>query len=45
MGPTSASLDVTWGFCVHMGVLVMSEYMGDGFSLFLSYLVLGLIFA
>ena len=45
MGPSSTKSDVAQGFCIHMSVLVRGKRTDDGISLFLSYLVLGLLFA
>lgn len=44
MGPSSNKSDVAQGFCMHMSVLVRGKRT-DGILLFLSCLVLGLLFA
>ena len=45
MGPSSPKSDVAQGFCMHMSGLVRDKCTGDGISLFLSCLFLGLLFS
>jgi len=44
MGPSSTKSDVAQGFCMCVSVLLRGKRTGDGISVFLSYLVLGLLF-
>lgn len=45
MVPSSIESDVGWGICRQMCVLLRDKQTGDGILLFLSYLILGLLFA
>lgn len=45
MGPSSTKSDVAQGICRHLNVLVRGKQIGDVILLFLSYLILGLLFA
>lgn len=45
MGPSSTKSDVGQGICRHMSVLVRGKQKGDVILMFLSYLILSLLFA